>query len=74
MLGLSLLISFVVVSVLVIGLVMIQPGKQQQSLLETSDSALFQQKKVRGFERTLQLLTMFLIIVWLCLAVGLMFV
>lgn len=72
MLGLSLLISFVVVSVLVIGLVMIQPGKQQQSLLETSDSALFQQKKVRGFERTLQLLTMFLIIVWLCLAVGLM--
>ena len=74
MLGLSLLIGFVVVSVLVIGLVMIQPGKQQQSLLETSDSALFQQKKVRGFERTLQLLTMFLIIVWLCLAVGLMFV
>lgn len=74
MLGLSLLIGFVVVSVFVIGLVMIQPGKQQQSLLETSDSALFQQKKARGFERTLQLLTMFLIIVWLCLAVGLMFV
>ncbi|HFH9837053.1 TPA: preprotein translocase subunit SecG [Streptococcus suis] len=67
-----LLAVLLILSVVIIGVIFVQPAKNQSSnVFDAGTGALFERSKARGFEAVMQRLTAILIFIWMAVALAL---